>query len=201
MTRFTLAALAALVFLPSAHAQATFGFRAGLNVADVYGEEVLDDTSPRLGLAAGVFASFPVSPSVSIQPEVLYSMKGSRRQVGNADLTNAVDYIEVPLLVQYAAPVTSSGLMLGAYVGPYAAFKINESTEFDQNGGAGNIQNDLFAGTDFGAVGGLTVGAGPFALDGRYTLGLSDAYDNPIGDTNPRNGVFSITGVYRFGGY
>lgn len=199
-TRLLLAALAALSLLPAARAQAIFGVRAGLNVADIHGDDVATETDPRLGFVGGLTVTLPVTPTFSVQPELLYSMKGSQRQVAGGDLTNAADYIEVPVLLQFAAPVTETGLTLGAYVGPYAAFKVRESVEFDLNGSVLTPGDDVFSGTDFGAVGGVTVGAGAFAVDGRYSLGLTNAYDDPAPATDDVNhGVFSVSAVYRFG--
>jgi hypothetical protein len=47
-------------------------------------------------------AVFPVSPSLAIQPELMFTMKGAN---WNADSTTAkVDYIELPVLARFAVP-------------------------------------------------------------------------------------------------
>ena len=188
------ALLAAPALSPAAQAQTTFGLKAGLNVSDFTGDDAPSNTDPRLGFSGGVFATVPVGQSgLYVQPEALYSMKGVDGG-GNSNTTLAVDYVEIPLLLGYAVPVTQSGLTLGAYAGPALGIKVRENL----NGGFGSANTDAFKSTDVGAALGATLGAGPFAIDGRYTLGLTNALDVNNGDL--RNGAFTIGAAYRFGG-
>lgn len=199
-TRSLLVALAALLAVPAASAQTAFGLRAGLNVSDFSGDDAPSNTDPRLGFAGGVFARVPVGTSgLYVQPEVGYSMKGVSAEdgVGN-DATIALDYVEVPVLLGYATPVTDSGLMLGAYAGPALGIKVRESLDLGFDGGSGSVDSDVFKDLDFGAAFGVTVGAGAFGIDGSYTLGLGDVLDTDV-DTDVRNGVFTIAGTYTFG--
>ncbi len=190
-TLFAAAVLALPALAPAAQAQTTFGLRAGLNVSDLTGDDaLLGDTDPRLGFSGGVFANVPVGRSgLYVQPEVLYSMKGVTDGASGSDDEIQLDYVEVPLLLGFATPVTDSGLMVGGYAGPAIAFKVRERPD------AGV---DLFESTDVGAAFGVTVGAGAFGVDGRYTLGLTDAF-KPDG-ISLRNGAFTIGATYRFGG-
>lgn len=187
------AVLAAPALAPSVQAQASFGLRAGLNVADLTGDN-LPGTKPRLGFTGGAFANLPVGASgLSFQPEVSYSQKGVSSD--NSGTEYRVDYVEVPILVRYDVPVTDSGLMLGAYAGPAIGFKVSEEV----SGNLGSVNTDLFKSTDVGAAFGVGVGAGPFGVDGRYTLGLSRATDDGSG-FDVKNGVFSVAATYSFGG-
>ena len=189
---------AAVLAAPAAHAQATFGIKAGLNVSDLTGSDAPRNTDPRLGFAGGVLANIPVGTSGAyVQPEVLYSMKGVTGS--NGDGTLALDYVEVPLVLGFAAPVTDSGLLVGGYAGPALAFKVRESVDFDTDFGSGSIDSDVFKDTDVGGALGVTVGAGAFGIDGRYTFGLTNALDTDIDDDSARNGVFTIAATYRFG--
>ncbi|HEX8298091.1 MAG TPA: porin family protein [Rubricoccaceae bacterium] len=185
---------------PAADAQTAFGLRAGLNVSDFSGDDAPDNTDPRLGFAGGLFARVPVGASgLYVQPEVSYSMKGVTGEDGNGgDATIAVDYVEVPLLLGIATPVTDSGLMVGGYAGPALGIKVRESVDFSVGGSSGSIESDVFNDLDVGAAFGVTVGAGPFGVDGRYTLGLVNAIDANE-DADVRNGVFTIAGTYTFG--
>jgi hypothetical protein len=105
------------------------------------------------------------------------------------------DYVEIPVLVKYTVPVTETGLMFGAYAGPALAFKVSE----DVSGLGLSADTDFFKSTDVGGAFGVTVGAGPFAVDGRYTLGLQRATDEDETAIDVRNAVFSIAGTYTFG--
>lgn len=189
----------ALASVPAASAQqSTFGLKAGLNVATLTGDNT-DDLDPRLGFAGGAFVEIPVTPSFSVQPEVLYTQKGARETDGTTDATIALDYLEVPVLFKYTVPVTRSGLLLGGYVGPALAFKLNENVEADFGGTTVSEDTDFAKSTDVGVAFGATVGAGPFAVDGRYTLGLTNVVDSDVSDDDARNGVFTISALYRFG--
>ncbi|HEX8386436.1 MAG TPA: porin family protein [Rubricoccaceae bacterium] len=191
--RSLLLAAAALTAVPTASAQTTFGLRAGLNVADVTGDEI-PGSEPRLGFTGGLFADIAVTPSFSIVPEVSYTQKGVSNE-DDADNGHRVDYVEIPVLVKYTVPVTETGLMFGAYAGPALAFKINEEVDTD----VVDVDTDFFRQTDIGAAFGVTVGAGPFAVDGRYTLGLQRATEEDSTPVDVRHGVFSIAGTYTFG--
>lgn len=202
MTRLLPLALVALLAAPGAFAQyyraapgPAFGLKAGLNVADLTGADAPVNTDPRLGFSGGLMADVPITPMFSVRPEVLYSQKGVSSSNNNE--TASVDYIEIPVLVAATIPATETGLMLGAYVGPALGVKVREKT----NGFAGlPIGGNTFKSTDLGAAFGVTVGAGPFMVDGRYTLGLQDAVDESVLTTNRmRNGVFTFSGVYLFG--
>lgn len=199
------AALAALPALsPAVSAQAAIGLRAGLNVSDFSGDDAPENTDPRLGFSGGLFATIPVGASgLFVQPEVIYTQKGvkSGDDRSGESGTLKLDYVEVPVLLGYAVPVTQSGLTLGAYAGPAVAFKAGESLEFNSALGGGSLDSDLFRDIDLGGAAGVTVGAGPFAVDGRYTFGLANALDTEEGDLSEvRNNVFTIAATYRFGG-
>jgi len=202
-----------LLALPlAASAQPTFGAKAGLSVANLYGFDELEggvDKSPVLGFTGGVMAQLPLSPSLSVRPEVLFTMKGMRlsnnvtvnEEEVEASQTIRINYVEVPLMVRVGLPVgpfADAGILIGPSVG----FKLSESVKTERNG----VEIDSDANTDFatsfdaGIAAGAEYGSGPFAVEARYTYGLLDI--NEDGDDNDpsiKNGVFSITGAYRFG--
>ena len=188
------ALVAAPLVSPAAQAQTTFGLRAGLNVSDLTGDDAPTNSDPRLGFSGGVFANAPIGASgLYVQPEVLYSMKG----VTDDDATLALDYVEVPLLLGYAVPVSQNGLMFGAYAGPALGVKVRENLSQDFGTITGSADSDLFEDPDLGAAVGATVGAGAFGVDARYTFGVLDALE-PEG-SEVRNGAFTIAATYRFG--
>ena len=215
------AALAALA--PAATAQTTFGLKAGLNVSTITldddAEALFDaagvEIQPRLGLVAGVFANLPLTPQLSLRPEVLFAQKGYTLSAADEDfdfsVTQQIDYVEVPLMLNYRALVGQNGLAIGVEAGPTFAYKVSTGTscsgddsvpalcdDFDtpENGDDGVRDYDLS-----GALG-LTVGAGPFDVGARYTQGLT-TIDDTEGqedeqDNNIRNRTFSFTAAYSF---
>ena len=217
--RLSLLSFLALGLALPAAAQTTYGVRAGLNVSDYLGvdEDDVDagDLSPSLGFVGGVFAEVPLSPRLSLRPEVLYSQKGFSVSMSNVfeegqldfDFDVNVDYVEVPVLARIGVPLSPT-LDAGLLLGPAVAFKVRESLDGEGRLN-GEIIDDLDFGTDgedafetvdLGLVLGAEVGSGPFYVDLRYTLGLLNvANDLGEGEDTPRNGVFSVAGTFKLG--
>ena len=191
MTRSLLFAALLCVAAPLA-AQPSFGLRAGLNVSTIRPDNDVDlaDRSAKLGFVGGVFAEVPVASGVAIQPEVLYTQKGVKRDAPNEDVS--VDYIEVPVLVKAGLPL-SDLLDVDVFAGPALAFKMgsDDSSEPDE---ASTIR---YNSTNLGVVLGAGVASGPFGVDARYTFSVQDATEGELNDF--RHHVVSLTGVYRFG--
>ncbi|MEL6615124.1 MAG: porin family protein [Bacteroidota bacterium] len=211
-----------LVVVAPALAQPSVGVKAGLNVANlVYddGDGFDFDPGARLGIVGGLTVDVPVSPVLGVRIEALYAQKGWRDEtwvlVGPIDnpaevdgtITLELDYLEVPVLANVSVP-TGSALEIGVQAGVAPAFILRDGigcSGFESDGFdvcAESDDDDVdFESFDLGAVIGATVGSGPFAVDLRYTHGLSNLADDEItsSDFSIRNRVFSITGVYRFG--
>lgn len=186
-------ALAAILTIPTAQAQMSFGVKAGLNVATLQGDAG-PNVSPRLGPNVGLFAEFPVTPSVAIRPEVLYSARGAQGGFVNVDGTHTADYLEIPLLAHVRFPA-GAGMNLGLIAGPSLGVKINE--RFTGSGTSSATPHFDFRSTDVGVAVGGTVGAGPYAVDLRWTQGLTDVAQQE--GVNVRHGVFAATFSYQFG--
>jgi hypothetical protein len=217
--------LAALA-LPAA-AQVRFSVRAGVNVAtleaDDSGLASLFDFEDRLGLTGGVAAELPLSSTISLRPELLYTMKGATRQlvfdesIGlegydvTMDATYAFDYVELPVLLDFAipTPVLRGGLL----VGPTLSLNVRDDVTFDVRGTIGGEpiteeEVQMLIGptadrwverTDVGVTLGLRGARGPLYADVRFTLGLpvvSDRDDDGRGFAGVRNRAFAVSVGY-----
>ena len=58
------------------------GIKAGLNLTNLYVADVSNE-HVKAGFNAGLFAKFPVAKGFSIQPELLYSVKGAKEEYNN----------------------------------------------------------------------------------------------------------------------
>ena len=97
----------------SAQTGVRFGLKGGYSLATQYGITPADntfqvDSRGRSGFSGGVFAYFPITQSVGIQQEFLYSMKGSRQDVTITSPVNIktvseynLNYFEMPMVVKY----------------------------------------------------------------------------------------------------
>ena len=204
---------------PGATAQVSFGARAGLAVADVEtftGTLARDDQSPRLGLAASVFATLPLGAGLAFQPEIGYVPRGLNSVFlpaandpmaqGSREYTR-LEHVDLSLLARTSA-LFMRRVETSLVVGPSVALELSERTrtEFDDGTQETDETSDRFKNSDLGFVFGAEARSGPLVVDVRYTLGLTNVY---IGETvTPTNevlrqdlkhGVFAATLGVRLG--
>lgn len=112
------------------------GIKGGGSFSLFLGEAPID-LHPRLypGFTAGIFGNYRFSDKFSIQPEILYSMKGSNfekfnYQVGlfypEIDIYINTNWIEIPILAMYH--VNNSFTLYG---GPYIGFFLDGVVSID----------------------------------------------------------------------
>ena len=167
--------------------QAQFGVKGGVNVAQLHYNDNQISSDSKVGVNLGVFAHIPASKTWALQPELLYSMEGAQK-VGNAGTDYHLNYLNVPLLLQY---MFENGFRLEG--GPQIGFLLNAKTK----SGSVTVDNNGFKSTSFSiplGVGYLSsAGVGFYA---RYVFGLSNIYDpeSPIIQSN----VFQLGLFYQF---
>src|SRR5690606_20144558 len=92
----------------AAHAQ-YIGIKGGLNLSNL-NIDGIDDENMRPGYHVGAFFNLPISDGFAIQPEVLYSTKGTRADYNqdlgvfgefNAETKFKLDYIDIPILAVF----------------------------------------------------------------------------------------------------
>jgi opacity protein-like surface antigen len=169
-------------------AQVGGGIKAGINLANVKGfNDAGTDPSQRTGLIGGVFMTFGLAPVVAIQPEVLFSMQGSKLHFTSGsvdtDATAKIDYIQVPVLLRLG---NSGGdkASIFAVVGPTLGILVNASQE------GVDFKDDLKK-TQVGMAAGVGVTLTRFLAEARYTFDLTD-FNKPAAGDNRRNRVISF---------
>jgi hypothetical protein len=179
----------------------TGGVKGGVNFASlVFDSDVADlNLDSRVGLVAGGFVTWPVSPRFDIQPEALVSVKGASLSEFGADADIEITYLEIPILFRYGSPI-SSGTSLKLFGGPSLAFKLNAEATGEFLGGSEDqdIDDDVES-FDFGLVLGAGIDAGHLTFDGRYTWGLTSIANTPVeNDVQVKNRTFSLMIGFRF---
>ncbi|MBF8455842.1 PorT family protein [Kaistella sp. G5-32] len=164
----------------------TFGLKAGMNVSSVSES----GTKSKVGFYGGVLMNAPIASSFSIQPEVLYSGKGFKVDSGIGDVTGNLDYISIPVMIQY-------NVVPQFYLeaGPEFSFLISANAK---GGGASVDVKDSFNGFDVG----VGLGAGYYfipsvGINARYVAGFTDIVKNNPG-SSVKNGVFQVGLTYKF---
>ena len=171
----------------------SYGFKGGLNFSNFYIDNV-DDSNVLTGFNAGLYAKFPVTNSIAIQPEINYTTKGSEQIYDNGVVQGTskfnINYIEVPVLL--VANLTDN---FNVHVGPYAAFMVSGKTKNDSNFGSSEseLDTDDFNKIDAGISGGLGLDFDVVNFGVRYNYGLTKiGKDNSFTSSDAKNSVFNV---------
>jgi len=153
-----------------------FGVKAGANFANVDAEDVSTDNMT--SWHAGAVLELNVLPSLSIQPEAMYSSQGAKVE-GINDFK--LDYISVPVLARFY--ILPDVLSLDA--GPQFSFLVNDDVDE-------TFKTKSF---DFAVVGGASVNITKnLFAQARYVVGLTDTTE----DAEVTNKVIQLSLGYRF---
>ncbi|MCK7524101.1 MAG: PorT family protein [Ignavibacteriales bacterium] len=160
-----------------AAADVQFGIKAGGNMAKPTGADADDFAGhPEIqgrASSGGIFLAFNFGRVVTIQSEVLYTMKGATSMYTALDDTYTdklyADYIEIPLLLKLKIPTPV--VQPFVFAGPSVGFKLKEKLEVD--GEEIPLEEAILKNNDYGAIFGAGLNLGRnFMLDVRYSLGL-----------------------------
>ena len=181
-------------------AQARAGIKGGLNVSNLYIDDVHDENA-RYGFNVGLYGQLLSSDKFALQPELLYSTKGSKAYYeGIADQTVKynLNYLDLPVLA-----VFKLGESAEIHIGPYASYLLNANVSYsgDLVNGDDEIDKDQLKSYDYGLVGGFGLNFGPAQIGARYNYGLvkiadSDASRLFLGDS--KNSVAQIYLSFNF---
>jgi hypothetical protein len=184
MRRSQILMVLAIVALSLSHLaecqEVTFGVKGGLNLSTVaYDPDPEFDIDFRSGIVVGGFVNVPVTTRLAIQPEGLFSQKGTRFPGDDFEFAVDLDYIEVPVLLQYALS-SSADRTISVFAGPSLGFNVRANARVS----AGDAheeedERDQFEDFDFGITAGMGASVGRFIIDGRYTFGLTNMAVDP----------------------
>jgi len=196
----TLLALAfAVGALSAAQAQSIkFGVKAGASLTNVTGSDT-GDLANKFGFNGGVLANFGLNDMISIQPEVLYSMKGFKDKNSSDNHAN-LNYIDIPVLVKVATGATGLFFEVGPQVGFLASAKVTTgpvSVDF----------KDYLKSVDFGYAAGVGFQAASGPMVGlRYNGGFTNLGKNgninglQVSAGDAKNSAFQLYVGFLFGG-
>jgi hypothetical protein len=178
------------------------GIKGGLNISNLFIDNVTDENA-RLGFHVGVYGQLFSSETFAIQPELLFSTKGSKNQYTSGSLNQEVkynlNYIDLPILA-----VFKLGESVEIHAGGYASYLVNANISYsgDLANGADEVDKDNLSSYDYGLAGGLGFNLNNVQIGFRYNYGLvkiadSDVARAAIGDA--KNSVAQIFLSINFG--
>ena len=185
--RYGAAIIVALIACAWANADAgkiSYGAKVGIIMSNLTEtpESWDDATSYKTGFTGGVFMNYAINERFSLEPEMLYTMKGVKSNlydgIVSVDVTASFDYFELPLLAVYTLPGTKK-LKPRVYAGPSFAYTL--SSELEVSAWLINADVDISSltqTTDFGVVAGAgfdyALGKGNLTFDVRYQRGFTN---------------------------
>jgi hypothetical protein len=151
------------------------GVKGGLNVSNLYIDDV-DDENARIGFHVGVYTQLLTSEAFALQPELLYTTKGSDNDFDVADQSVSfnLNYLELPLLA-----VFKLGESAEIHLGAYASYLLGANIDIDGDiiDGTDDLDKDDFNSFDYGLVGGFGLNFGAVQVGARYNFGLAEVAD------------------------
>jgi hypothetical protein len=163
-----------------------FGVKGGVNFSN-FRVDGIKDNNIKAGLNLGLFLKLPIAEAVAIQPEILYSSKGSKLEYdnfaqGEGEYRFNMNYLEMPVMGVFAI-----GDVFNVQVGPYIAYLTssnikNMNENFDIQG-VKDLDEDSFNRFDYGLAAGVGFDFQGFVVGARYSYGL-----NEVGKSNNLSG-------------
>jgi hypothetical protein len=193
-TVLTVVASSSLIAQSDPNPTARVGIKGGLNVSNLYVKDV-NDQNARFGFNGGLYGQILSSEAFAIQPELLYSTKGSEATYGgliNSKVRYNLNYIDLPVLA-----VFKLGPSAEIHAGVYGSYLVNANIHYSGNFGTSTdqINRDNLKSYDWGWVGGLGLNFGAVQVGARYNYGMvqlanSSAARNLLG--NSKNSVAQL---------
>ncbi len=151
-----------------------FGLKGGVNFANLYTQNV-ETNNVLTGFNAGIFAKLPITESLAIQPELLYTTKGAKLTYNNYFVNGTakfnLNYIELPVLL-----VVNLTENFNVHAGVYVAYLVDGKATNDSQGTLFDIQNNLknedYNKFDTGLAIGVGYDADKIGFGVRYNYGL-----------------------------
>lgn len=180
--------------------QFRFGVKGGVNLSNLYIDEVTDEKA-KVGLHAGLWMKAPIGEFFAIQPELLWSSKGTKiGQYQNIPFTQDgevrfnLNYVDLPVL----ASVTLGPISIQA--GPYISYLFNANVknlkEDLTTGAVLDLDKNDFNTVDYGLAGGLALDIKGFQFGVRYNYGLREIGKSDIAGQITKNAKNSVAQVF-----
>ena len=166
-----------------------YGVKAGVNFSsDKTSGGGVSTTESGTGFLAGVYAAFPVSNAIKIQPELLYDNQSTT----NSGVTDNANYLSVPVLAKYAFKSSGFSVLAGPQIGLLLSAKEKaDGTSTDIKSSLNSTNFSLAVGAEYDLPMGLNFAA-------RYNIGLSNIAKSTSDGITDKLSCFALTVGYKF---
>lgn len=201
--------LFAAALLCSLDIQAQKNTRIGIRLAGTLASQdikytgfagALPDIKSKLGYDIGIVLDKKLFGNFHIVTGLHYAQAGYKTDdqvlIGSfvEGVEATVNYVQVPLLLRWAAVKFSKNLELSAMAGPYAAYALDGEVAKMDIAFDGDIKR-----FDFGLTFGVNIGLSQHIfVDARYNLGIADISDVDGIEASANNQIFTFGVGYLF---
>lgn len=202
MKRKLLFALLSLCGVLCLHPQYTkaqdfrWGLRDGVNVTSLIG---IDNTTPRVGLYAGFVGAYSFNERWGLGVDITLSEQGAicNENSDGVTIDYNYNYLNVPLKAHYTLPIAANhslrfeaGVQLGLFLTGHYEWIAPSVLGEGMVVGEGGFDRDAFHPAEFGLLVGVSWLLGDFALEARYSMGITQTHN---GISNTLNGYYYIS--------
>ena len=180
--------------------RAKFGLKAGLNLANLYVDEVQDENF-KVGFNAGMYAKLPVTRGLSIQPELIYSNKGAKLTYdnvlfgGEGEYRFNLHYVELPVMAVINV-VQNFNIHAGPYVSYLAGANITRLNDDNEVNEVTDLKADNFNRIDYGLAGGVGLDFQNLTIGARYNYGLREIGESGLSGRITKNSKNSVINLF-----
>ncbi len=185
MKKVLLCAAFAVLTMTTSFAQASFGAKAGGNLASVIGDDT-DGLDGRISFHFGGVANISISEIFALQPELVFSSQGYKVDFAGEDFSIRLNYINIPIMADITV---AEGFSLQA--GPQFGINISSKVEFD--GDTEDLDDIETLDIGVGAGAQYKMENGLF-FQARYVFGFSEIAK----DVDAKNSVISLSAGWFF---
>jgi hypothetical protein len=158
------------------------GVKGGVNFSNFRIGDEFADNNIKAGLNLGLFFKLPVSEAVAIQPEILYSSKGSKFEYdnflqGEGEYRFNFNYLELPIMGVFSLG-DHFNIQAGPYVGYLTSVNIKDMNENGSIQGVKDLNEKSFNRFDYGLAAGIGADFNGFIAGVRYNYGLNEVADS-----------------------
>ncbi|WP_421872191.1 porin family protein [Marinoscillum sp.] len=173
------------------------GIKGGANFTNLYVDDV-DDENMKIGFNAGFYYRNDITDNFAIQPEFLFTQKGSEIQydnfLGEGKYRFNLNYLEVPVLA-----VVKLG-PINLHAGPYLGFLVGANVkDVDDDGNINDVEEldrDDFNTLDTGVAAGVGFDFPSGILGLRYNYGFQEIGQEGVAGEATENSKNSALQLY-----
>ena len=110
------------------------GLRGGVNSANIGGEDATSANDFKIGPVVGALASMPIADGVYLEPELNFSIQGTRIYGGGTTIKSRLNYINLPIMgrVELTGPLSMT-------FGPQVGYLLSASGITKNDDGKGKV--------------------------------------------------------------